>query len=120
MRPYPRSDRIGVKIKTALSELITKKLRDPGIERATITGVKVTPDLRTAYVYFSVFGDQKMIDEALDGFRRSHGYIKKMIAPKLGLRYMPELKFLHDTSFDQGSRIDALLRAVSKGTEPDA
>ena len=110
MKPYPRADRVGVQIQSSLTELMTKKIQDPRIEMATISGVKLTPDLRIAYVYFSVFGDEKRVQEALEGFKSSCGFIKKSLAPKLGLRYMPDLKFIHDASFDRGSRIDSLLK----------
>jgi ribosome-binding factor A len=113
MKPYPRSERIQAMIQTALSELMHKKLQDPRLELATISGVRVTPDLRTAYVYFSVFGGEDRVKDVLEGFRSSRGFIKKRIAPGLGLRYMPDLKFIHDESFDKGSRIDALLKGLT-------
>jgi len=112
MKPYSRGDRVGIKIQASLTELMTQKMQDPRIEMATISYVKMTSDLRIAYVYFSVFGDKKRIQEALEGFKSSLGFIKKRIAPKLGLRYMPDLKFIHDTSFDTGSRIDRLLKGA--------
>lgn len=113
MKPYPRAERVGIKIQSCLSELLSKKLQDPRIEMATISSVKVTPDLRVAYVYFSIFGGKAKVDAAMEGFRSSHGFIKKRIAPKLGLKYMPEIRFVHDSSFDQGARIDSLLKSVS-------
>jgi ribosome-binding factor A len=119
MKPYPRSERVGIKIQALLSELIQKKLQDPRVELATISSVQVTSDLRIAYVYFSVFGGEERIKEAAEGFRSSHGFIKRHVASELGLRYMPELKFLHDKSFDQGTRIDQLLRSVSKESDPE-
>ncbi|MFH1155420.1 MAG: 30S ribosome-binding factor RbfA [Pseudomonadota bacterium] len=119
MKPYPRSERIQAAIQTALSELLQKKVQDPRIELATISGVRLTSDLRIAYVYFSVFGNQERVEEVMEGFKSSKGFIKKMIAPKLGLRYMPDLKFVHDKSFDQGSKIDALLQSVSGDGKTD-
>ena len=115
MKPYPRSERVQAAIHSALSDLIRKKIQDPRTELVTISGVRLTSDLRIAYVYFSVFGGEHRIEAALEGLRSSRGYIKKMIAPKLGLRYMPDLKFIHDPSFDQGAKIDALLQSVSGG-----
>ncbi len=117
MKPYPRSERIGVRIQTALSELLKKKIQDPRIELATISGVQVTSDLRVAYVYYSVFGKAERLEEVREGFESSHGYIKRMLAPKLGLKYMPEIKFVHDKSFDHGSKMDRLLASVSKGED---
>ena len=69
MKPYPRADRVGVQIQAALTQLMTKKIQDPRIEMATISGVKLTPDLRIAYVYFSVFGMKS-------GFRRPRRVLK--------------------------------------------
>ncbi len=85
------------------------------MEMATISGVKMSPDLRIADVYVTVFGDKRRIQEALDGFKRSKGFIKKSIAPKLGLKFMPELRFFHDDTFDKAARMDALIDAATKG-----
>lgn len=114
MKPYPRADRIGVAIQTALSDLLHRKIEDPRISMVTISSVELTSDLRTAYIYFTLFGGEDKVAEAMEGFESSRGYIKKQIAPKLGLRYMPELKFIYDKSFDHGSKIDALLSSVIK------
>ncbi|RLC05305.1 MAG: 30S ribosome-binding factor RbfA [Deltaproteobacteria bacterium] len=118
MKPYLRAERISVKIQQAITELLNKKMQDPRIEMATISGVKMTPDLRVAHIYVTVFGDKKRISEVMDGFKSSKGFIKKRIAPKLGLKYMPDLKFIHDDSFDKAARMDELIKSASTGT-PD-
>ena len=114
MKPYTRADRIGVKIQAAISELLVQKAQDPRIEMATISKVELTHDLSTAFVYFSIFGSDKVVAEAKKGFRSSTKFIKKLIAPKLQLKYMPDLKFKHDTSFKYGSKIDSILHEISK------
>ena len=81
MKPYPRADRVGVQIQAALTRLMARKIQDPRLEMATISEVRLTPDLRIAYVYFSVFGDEKRVQEAVEGFKSSCGFIKKAIAP---------------------------------------
>ena len=119
MRPYSRADRVSVKIQAAITELLTKKMQDPRMEMATISGVKLSPDLSVAHVYVTVFGDERRIRDALDGFKKSKGFIKKSIAPKLGLKFMPELRFVHDDSFDRAARLDALIDAAPKGEDRD-
>lgn len=114
MKPYSRTERIGVAIQTALSELLSRKIEDPRISMVTITGVEVAVDMKVAYIYFTLFGGEDKVKEAMSGFESSRGYIKKNIAPKLGLKYMPEIKFIHDNSFNHGSKIDALLNSVLK------
>ncbi|MCG8684613.1 MAG: 30S ribosome-binding factor RbfA [Desulfobacterales bacterium] len=117
MKPYARGERIGIKIQQAITELLTKKMQDPRVEMATISGVKMSPDLRVADVYITVFGDKKRIRETLTGFKKSKGFIKKSIAPKLGLKYMPDLRFVHDDTFDKAARLDALIKAAPKGED---
>jgi len=116
MKPYLRAERISGKIQHAITELLSKKMQDPRIEMATISGVKMTPDLRVAYVYITVFGDKKRMSEALDGFKNSKGFIKKRIAPKLGLKYMPDLRFVYDDSFDKAAKMDELIKSALTGT----
>ncbi|RLB88813.1 MAG: 30S ribosome-binding factor RbfA [Deltaproteobacteria bacterium] len=122
MKPYTRADRISGRIQVAITDLLRKKMQNPKVEMATITGVKLTSDLRIADVYVAVFGGKKKIAEAMEGFKESKGYIKKYIAPKLGLKFMPELRFFHDDSFDKAAKMDALIQAAadSDAKTPDA
>ncbi len=113
MKPYPRADRIGVKIQAAISELLVKKVQDPRIEMATISKVELNSDLSIAYVFFSIFGSAKQITDAKQGFKSSKKFIKKLITPKLHLKYMPDIQFRYDDSFAHGSRIDAILHDIA-------
>lgn len=119
MKPYTRAERISMKIQQAITQLLTKKIRDPRIEMATVSQVKMTPDLRLANVYVTVFGDESRIAETLAGFKKSKGFIKKHIAPQLGLKYMPELRFFHDDSFDKAARMDELIESAVRDLPKD-
>lgn len=102
-----------MKIQAAITDLLSKKMQDPRMELATISLVKMSPDLRIADVYITVFGEKKKMREALEAFKRSKGFIKKSIAPKLGLKYMPELRFFRDDTFDKAARMDELIRSAN-------
>ena len=119
MKPYTRAERISGEIQYAITELLNKKMQDPRIEMATVSGVKLSSDLRIADVYIAVFGDKKRIREAMDGFKKSKGFIKKNIAPKLGLKYMPDLRFIYDDTFDKAARMDALIKSASTGSSDE-
>lgn len=112
MKPFARADRVSMKIQSALSELIKKKINDPRLEMVTITGVKMTHDLSEAYIYFTVASGEKAQKGALHGFKSASGFIRKTLAKQLGLRFMPNLKFIHDQSFDYGSHIETLLKSL--------
>ena len=120
MKPYGRAERISVKIQQAITELIQKKMQDPRLELATISGVKLTADLRIATVYVTVFGEGRKKKEAMDAFKKSKGYIKKMIAPKLGLKFMPEIFFEEDDFFDKAQAMDDLIRTANADRAVDA
>ena len=83
----------------------------------TITGVKLTKDLREAYIYFTVSSGEKAQKEAMHGFNNASGFIRKSLAGTLGLRFMPKLKFIHDDSFDYGSRISSLLKSLNENDD---
>ena len=114
MRPYSRSDRVGGLIKQQMAELLRKEISDPCLSQATITAVKVSPDLRHAKIYFAAAGAEGASEAALEGFQRAKGFIKRELAQRLGLRYMPDLHFFYDDSIDRGARIEQLIKMVKK------
>ena len=118
MTSFSRADRVGGLIQETLSDLLNKSIHDPRLQRATITSVKMSADLKLARVYFAIYGDDKKSEDAARGFESARGFIKRILAPKLGLRYMPDLKFFYDDSFDYGSHIDQLLEKIKTDDGP--
>ncbi|MFA6009488.1 MAG: 30S ribosome-binding factor RbfA [Desulfobacteraceae bacterium] len=112
MKSFSRSDRIGTRIQSCLSELLRKKISDPRLDMVTVTGVELTPDLHEAHIYFTVSSGEKAQRDAVFGFESASGFIRSSLAKQLGLRYMPKLRFFHDSSFDYGSRIDTILKSL--------
>ena len=114
MKPFSRSDRVGGQIHRALSDLLLKNVSDPRLAGATITGVKMTRDLRIAKVYFTTIGGKEKSRETEEGFKSAVGYVKRNLGRRLGLRYMPALQFYYDESFDYGANIDRLIQSTKK------
>jgi ribosome-binding factor A len=117
MKPFARSDRVSGQIQKVLSDILLKKIKDPRLEAATITGVKMSRDLKSARVYFVTSGGKESVKEAIEGFKSALGYVKRKLAAQLGLRYMPELRFFYDDSFDYGSHIDEVIKALKSENE---
>ncbi len=111
MKSFTRADRVASLIQKNLSDILRKGIKDPRLEMAIITSVKMSPDLKSARIYFSTSG-KKSREEASEGFKSALGYIKRTLARELELRYMPELQFFYDESFDYGSHIDNVLKSV--------
>ncbi len=112
MKPFARADRVGGQIQKVLSEILRKKIKDSRLEMTTITGVKMSQDLRLAKIYYATTGSKKNKDEVAEGFKHALGYIKRSLARQLGLRYMPDLRFYYDESFEYGSHIDEVLKSI--------
>ncbi len=114
-----RQRQVGDLIQEELSALIARKVRDPRVEGVTITEVKVSPDLRVAEVFVTTLGDEEQQRSALAGLDAASGYLRRELAPSLNLRFMPELRFHLDRSYEQGRRIDALLAEIAAEERPE-
>ena len=114
MKPYSRSDRVAGLVKQKIAELLRMEISDPRLAMATITGVKMSKDLRLAKIYYSLSGGETTRQAAAEGFKQARGYLKRELAQRLELRYMPDLAFFYDESIDYGARIEQLLKEVKK------
>ena len=119
MTSFSRAERVSGLIQETLSDLLNKRIHDPRLHMATITQVKMSADLKIARVYFAIYGDDKKSEAAAKGFESAYGFIKRSLAGKLGLRYMPDLKFFYDDSLDYGSHIEQLLEKIKTDHGPD-
>lgn len=119
MKSFPRADRVAAHIQKVLSESLHIKVKDPRLEMTVITGVKMSRDIKTARIYYSVSGGERAKMAAKKGFQEARGYIKRLLAKQLGLRYMPEIKFYYDESIDYGSKIESLIKSIHVNDRPD-
>ncbi len=112
MKSYSRSNRVSGHIQKVLTDILHKKVKDPRLEAVTITGVNISSDLRMARIYFTSTGKSKNIEQVREGFKSARGYVKRVLAGQLGLRYMPDIQFIYDKSFDYGTHIDEVLKSI--------
>ncbi|MFQ5663098.1 MAG: 30S ribosome-binding factor RbfA [Terriglobia bacterium] len=108
--PGRRPQRLGEQLREEISGLVVRGLKDPRIGFATITGVRVTSDLRQAWVYVSVLGSAEAQQRTLEGFRAAKSFIRRELAHRLDIRRIPDLAFELDRSAEQAERIEELLR----------
>jgi len=110
--PSQRGLRVGELIRHALSDILAHGLiHDPAFDGLVVTvpEVRMTPDLRTATVFVVSLGG-KGNDTLVAAFERNARFLRGEIAHRVSLRYAPDLRFRLDTSFDEGGKIDNLLR----------
>ena len=110
-----RSERVADLILEFVSQLLSREINDPRVGVVTLTGVKITNDLKHARVYFSTLGDQHSKEEVLSGLQSATGFVRSRIGRELKLRFVPTLEFIHDDTEENAQRIEALLRKVKDG-----
>jgi ribosome-binding factor A len=111
-----RPERVAETIKREMAEILTRKLRDPRLGgMISVTDVEVTPDLSMARIYVSVLAEGAERDQVMAALTRSEGFVRHELAPRLGLREMPGVRFLLDTSIEKGARVEELLRRIADG-----
>jgi ribosome-binding factor A len=111
---YQRSDRVGDLLVELISELLSREIRDPRVRGVTITGAKVTKDLKLARVYFNVLGGGDNHDSVLAGLRSAGGFIRSRVGKELKLKFVPAIEFFYDETEDHAQRIDELLRKAKE------
>jgi len=116
--PSARRARVGTLLQSALAELLLRDVKDPRIGMVTLTGVDVSPDLKHASVFVSVFGDAATRTRALAGLNSARSFLQAQVGRRLGLRFTPALRFEIDDSLDRVERVEQLLRGVD-GEDPE-
>jgi ribosome-binding factor A len=115
-----RTERVEKLIKEEISLIFLHKLKDklPDIEVGfvTITGVKVTPDLKIAKVYISVF-DREKREEILEQIKLKTGLIRSLLASRIKIKFTPELKFFIDDTLDYVEKIEGLIKKIHESDD---
>ncbi|MBL8708464.1 MAG: 30S ribosome-binding factor RbfA [Rhodospirillaceae bacterium] len=110
-----RQLRIAEEIRHALAGIIAENhLSDPDLagQMVTVTLVKISPDLRNATIFITPFGIQQEpgnAEKLVRALNRAAGYFRGEIARQVEMRVSPQLRFKIDDSFEEASRIEALL-----------
>lgn len=95
-----------------ISLIIQREVKDPRLGFVSITGVELSDDLRFARVFVSILGDEGSRKASLVGLESAKGYIRKHLGERIKLRFLPEIVFKEDRSFEQGERIDRLIDSL--------
>lgn len=109
-----RSDKVASELQREISMIIMEDLNDPRLGFVTITRIEPTEDLRFARVFLSVLGSESERKSSLIALQRAKGYIRRLVADRVKLRYAIDLQFVLDESLDHAMKIDAVLRTIKE------
>ncbi|KAF0143954.1 MAG: ribosome-binding factor A [Nitrospirae bacterium] len=115
MLPYKRSQRVSDLIREEIADIIMNKLKDPRVGFITVTGAKITEDLKLATVYVSVLkpDEKKGTIEILNSAK---GFIRAELSKRVRMKFIPSLTFRVDESIEYGDKIERLLKEIKSGS----
>lgn len=110
-----RQLRVGEEMRHVIARLLERGvLRDPAVagRSYTVTEVRVSPDMKNATAFVTPLGGEGGA-EAVKALNHAAPHLRGLVAHEMQLRHAPRIGFELDTSFDNASRIDRLLREVA-------
>ncbi len=109
-----RRDRVQETMRTELSEIIKRDLKDPRLGFVTITDVELSNDMSHAKVFVSIYGSEEEKRLSMQALESAKGFIRTNLGQRVRLRIVPELVFKEDNSIERGTRILELIIDANK------
>ncbi len=108
-----RIDKVASLVKEELSLIFLHKIQDPELGVITVTNVKLSPDLKYAKVYLSVYDKDKR-EALMTKVEELKGMIRSNLAHRITIRFVPELNFFIDDTYDHVEKIEGILKEIHK------
>ena len=108
--PGFRRRRVACQVRDLVADVIARKLHDPRLRDLHVTDVEMSPDLRLATLYYSVYpAAEARRDAAQVALERASGLLRREIGQRLRLKSTPALRFREDQTADRAAHIERLL-----------
>ena len=104
-----RARKLAVRIREVVAATLETQVKDPRLGMVTITDATLTPDLREATLYYTVYGDATARTESAAALESAKGVLRSTVGRQTGVRYTPSLAFIMDEIPETADRIEALL-----------
>ena len=109
MVDHARARKLAVRIREIVSTTLEMQVKDPRLGMVTITDAKLTPDLREATLYYTVYGDDVVRQESAQALESAKGVLRSTVGKQTGVRYTPSLEFIADVVPETAGRLEELL-----------
>lgn len=112
-----RYEKVAETLKKEISNIIHDELKDPRLGFITITRVELSQDLRYAKIFFSVLGKDEEYQKSKAALDSALGFIRRLIAQRVKLQFVPEIVFREDRSGEYSIRIEEILQEIKNSDE---
>jgi ribosome-binding factor A len=111
----PRTERVAELLRQEISQLMLIEMKDPRVRMASISAVKVTPDMRSARVMVSAIGEERERRAVVSALRHAEGFLRGQLGARLeNLKTAPRLRFELDESIAYSVHISNVLRELEQ------
>lgn len=117
MADAARTRRMTVRVREIVASMIEMQVKDPRLGMVTVTDTRMTPDLREATVFYTVWGDDAVRESTAQALESAKGVIRTAVGRATGLKHTPTITFIHDALPDSARHIDDLLERVRHADE---
>jgi ribosome-binding factor A len=109
MADAPRARRLAVRIREIVAAALEMQVKDPRLGMITVTDARVTPDLREATVFYTVYGDAAARAATAAALDSARGVLRTQVGRQTGVKFTPTLAFVPDDVPETAANVDALL-----------
>ena len=115
MSSEARQRKMADRIKVIVAQMLEQRIKDPRLGFVTITGVRITADLREASVFYTVYGDDEARAASAAALASAKGVLRSEVGRQTGVKFTPTLVFVPDAVPENARQIEDLLAAAKDG-----
>jgi len=112
-----RARRLGERIQEIAAETLELKVKDPRLGFVTVTAARLTPDLRDATIFYTVYGTEEEAIGTAAALESAKGLVRSEIGKRTGIKFTPTIEFIRDALPETVRAIDDLLREAKKADQ---
>jgi len=118
-KEFSRTQRVAKQIRRDLATIIPREISTSSLGMVSVSGVDVSPDLRYARVYVTVFGGEFNVEQTIQHLNKAAKRLRHRLAQRSTTRTTPSLQFIHDNSIEYGSNLSALIDSLVSNVPPN-
>ncbi len=107
---FSRTERVRHQLQREIAMILQREIKDPRVSMVTVSDVEVSRDLAYAKVFVTFFQDDpEQTKQALKVLNEASGFIRSLLGKRIKASIVPQLKFQHDASLNEGIRMGKLV-----------
>lgn len=113
MANVARQRRLADRIQEIVAQMLEFKIKDPRLGFITVTDVRVTPDLREASIFYTVYGDAEDQASTAAALASATGVIRSEVGKQTGIKFTPSIEFILDALPENARHVEELLERAA-------